>query len=266
MARTSPRNPLDRGSTAGHSYPDHIDLVSPNWRTDMSNASVNGRPPRKQLGDQIDRLDGILDGLANGLNEAVRRRRPGWDAGRTQGPARRGAGRPDGPRTGPSGHRPGPGRFLRTAGTPGTGDAFLARVKAGISRAAVVAGRAVSQAAKWIGRTASRPSRAARDTAILADRRSRSRPASPGGRARGGPGRRRRGGDCPDQPPAGRDPERVRCRGDAARPGRVVGTTPAQTSGNLTGDPPKDAVTSPSTHETLTVSSRLAAGRMVHFR
>lgn len=32
---------------------------------------ANGRPPRKQLGDQIDRLDAILDGLAEALNGAV---------------------------------------------------------------------------------------------------------------------------------------------------------------------------------------------------
>jgi hypothetical protein len=31
-----------------------------------------GRVERKQLGDQIDRLDAILDGLADGLNDAVR--------------------------------------------------------------------------------------------------------------------------------------------------------------------------------------------------
>jgi len=36
----------------------------------MSSATANGRP-RKQLGDQLDRLDGILDGLADALNEAV---------------------------------------------------------------------------------------------------------------------------------------------------------------------------------------------------
>jgi len=34
-------------------------------------ASPNGRLPRKQLGDQLDRLDSILDGLADALNEAV---------------------------------------------------------------------------------------------------------------------------------------------------------------------------------------------------
>src|SRR3954454_2405529 len=37
----------------------------------MSNATnVNGRA-RKSLADQIDRLDRVLDGLAEGLNEAV---------------------------------------------------------------------------------------------------------------------------------------------------------------------------------------------------
>ena len=34
-------------------------------------ATTNGRLPRKQLGDQLDRLDSILDGLADALNEAV---------------------------------------------------------------------------------------------------------------------------------------------------------------------------------------------------
>ena len=34
-------------------------------------ATTNGRLPRKQLGDQLDRLDSILDGLSDALNEAV---------------------------------------------------------------------------------------------------------------------------------------------------------------------------------------------------
>jgi hypothetical protein len=34
-------------------------------------ATLNGRPPRKQLGDQLDRLDGILDVLADALPAAV---------------------------------------------------------------------------------------------------------------------------------------------------------------------------------------------------
>lgn len=34
-------------------------------------STLNGRPPRKQLADQLDRLDGIIDALAEGLNEAV---------------------------------------------------------------------------------------------------------------------------------------------------------------------------------------------------
>ena len=37
----------------------------------MSGTNTNGRPPRKSLATQLDRLDTILDGLANGLNEAV---------------------------------------------------------------------------------------------------------------------------------------------------------------------------------------------------
>ena len=32
---------------------------------------INGRPQRKQLSDQLDRLDGIIDCLADGLNGAV---------------------------------------------------------------------------------------------------------------------------------------------------------------------------------------------------
>ena len=38
----------------------------------MNAATVqNGRPQRKQLSDQLDRLDGIIDALADGLNKAV---------------------------------------------------------------------------------------------------------------------------------------------------------------------------------------------------
>jgi hypothetical protein len=37
----------------------------------MSNSVTNHRPQRKQLADQLDRLDQILDGLAEGLNDAV---------------------------------------------------------------------------------------------------------------------------------------------------------------------------------------------------
>ena len=37
----------------------------------MSTATVNGRPQRKQLSDQLDRLDAILDVLAEGLPGAV---------------------------------------------------------------------------------------------------------------------------------------------------------------------------------------------------
>lgn len=38
----------------------------------MSAATLNGRPQRKQLSDQLDRLDSIIDVLADGLPEAVR--------------------------------------------------------------------------------------------------------------------------------------------------------------------------------------------------
>ncbi len=34
-------------------------------------ATMNGKPQRKQLSDQLDRLDGIIDALAEGLNGAV---------------------------------------------------------------------------------------------------------------------------------------------------------------------------------------------------
>ena len=34
-------------------------------------ATMNGKPQRKQLADQLDRLDGIIDALAEGLNQAV---------------------------------------------------------------------------------------------------------------------------------------------------------------------------------------------------
>lgn len=33
--------------------------------------TINGRPKRKQLSEQLDRLDGIIDALAEGLNKAV---------------------------------------------------------------------------------------------------------------------------------------------------------------------------------------------------
>jgi hypothetical protein len=38
----------------------------------MSATMTNSRPERKQLSDQLDRLDSILDGLADALNESVR--------------------------------------------------------------------------------------------------------------------------------------------------------------------------------------------------
>ncbi len=34
-------------------------------------ATMNGKPQRKQLADQLDRLDGVIDALADGLNQAV---------------------------------------------------------------------------------------------------------------------------------------------------------------------------------------------------
>ena len=37
----------------------------------MTIEMLNGRPRRKQLSDQLDRFDGIIDALANGLPEAV---------------------------------------------------------------------------------------------------------------------------------------------------------------------------------------------------
>jgi hypothetical protein len=37
----------------------------------MNATASNGRPQRKQLSDQLDRLDGIIDTLAEGLNSAV---------------------------------------------------------------------------------------------------------------------------------------------------------------------------------------------------
>jgi hypothetical protein len=39
--------------------------------TTTSTATLNGKPPRKQLGDQLDRLDTIIDALADGLPGAV---------------------------------------------------------------------------------------------------------------------------------------------------------------------------------------------------
>ena len=37
----------------------------------MSNTVTNGRPQRKQLSDQIAKLETLLDGLAEGLNDAI---------------------------------------------------------------------------------------------------------------------------------------------------------------------------------------------------
>ena len=37
----------------------------------MTETTTNGRPKRKQLSEQLDRLDGIIDVLAEGLNKAV---------------------------------------------------------------------------------------------------------------------------------------------------------------------------------------------------
>jgi hypothetical protein len=37
----------------------------------MTAATPNSRPTRKQLADQLDRLDGIIDALADGLQQAV---------------------------------------------------------------------------------------------------------------------------------------------------------------------------------------------------
>lgn len=34
-------------------------------------AMTNGKPARKQLADQLDRLDSLIDCLAEGLNQAV---------------------------------------------------------------------------------------------------------------------------------------------------------------------------------------------------
>ena len=35
------------------------------------NATLNGRPQRKQLADQLDRFDAIIDGFADALPQAV---------------------------------------------------------------------------------------------------------------------------------------------------------------------------------------------------
>ena len=37
----------------------------------MSTTATNGKPQRKQLADQLDRLDAMIDALAGGLNQAV---------------------------------------------------------------------------------------------------------------------------------------------------------------------------------------------------
>ena len=37
----------------------------------MPETTTNGKPKRKQLSEQLDRLDGIIDVLAEGLNKAV---------------------------------------------------------------------------------------------------------------------------------------------------------------------------------------------------
>ncbi len=42
-----------------------------NTNTNAATATSNGKAPRKTLADQLDRLDGIIDALATGLNETV---------------------------------------------------------------------------------------------------------------------------------------------------------------------------------------------------
>ena len=37
----------------------------------MTSTTMNGRPQRKSLAEQIDRLDAVIDALSEGLNEAV---------------------------------------------------------------------------------------------------------------------------------------------------------------------------------------------------
>jgi hypothetical protein len=52
--------------------PDQTDNEHPSERgipmANTSSASANGRTQRKSLAEQIDRLDAILDGLADGIN------------------------------------------------------------------------------------------------------------------------------------------------------------------------------------------------------
>ena len=53
--------------------PNHPFLSINPWESSMTAQStmVNGRPQRKQLSEQLDRLDSIIDGLCDGLPEAV---------------------------------------------------------------------------------------------------------------------------------------------------------------------------------------------------
>ena len=39
--------------------------------SDPTTTEVNGKPRRKTLSDQLDRLDGVIDDLSDGLNQAV---------------------------------------------------------------------------------------------------------------------------------------------------------------------------------------------------
>src|SRR3954470_17438006 len=68
-SRTCPRQ---AAATQASDRMDHGQEHTPmNGRFTMSTTNMNGRVQRKTLANQLDRLDTILDGFADALNEAV---------------------------------------------------------------------------------------------------------------------------------------------------------------------------------------------------
>ena len=59
----------------------------------MNSTAPNHKPQRKQLSDQLDRFEQILDGLSEGLNDAItdaaRRNQDGREGRRHRDPHRR---------------------------------------------------------------------------------------------------------------------------------------------------------------------------------
>ncbi|HET6575540.1 MAG TPA: hypothetical protein VFG68_18195 [Fimbriiglobus sp.] len=65
------RAAVDRKAVAEEGVSRSLRLTTTPRRASVKTHETNGRPQRKQLADQIDRLDQLLDGLADGLNDAI---------------------------------------------------------------------------------------------------------------------------------------------------------------------------------------------------